>query len=87
MDRVYRTNQHGSFWNSRVTSSLIPCHEKPVSYREVQDQKYVKNLFTLVRTGVFKRVDISKVSVHAIHYLKDLKSQLTDGVWRQRIPK
>jgi len=30
--------------------------------------------------GVFKSVDISKASVHDIHYLKDLKSQLSDCV-------
>lgn len=30
--------------------------------------------------GVFKSIDISKASVHDIHYLKDLKSQLSDCV-------
>ena len=30
--------------------------------------------------GVFKSIDISKASVHDIHYLKDLKSQLSDFV-------
>jgi len=30
--------------------------------------------------GVFKSLDISKASVHDIHYLKDLKSQLSDCV-------
>lgn len=30
--------------------------------------------------GVFKSVEISKASVHDIHYLKDLKSQLSDCV-------
>ncbi|MBL4587038.1 MAG: IS982 family transposase, partial [Flavobacteriales bacterium] len=30
--------------------------------------------------GVFKSIDISKASVHDIHYLKDLKGQLSDCV-------
>lgn len=30
--------------------------------------------------GVFKSVDISKASVHDIHYLKDIKTQLSDCV-------
>ena len=30
--------------------------------------------------GVFKSIDISKASVHDIHYLKNLKSQLSDWV-------
>lgn len=30
--------------------------------------------------GVFKSIDISKASVHDIHYLKDIKTQLSDCV-------
>ncbi|WP_291069137.1 transposase, partial [Empedobacter sp. UBA5924] len=31
-------------------------------------------------TGVFQSIDISPASVHDIHFLKDIKSQLSDCV-------